>query len=173
MGEIGLNEFDINTKHGVKALKQTLKDIQAGVDSDFGADNIRLANVRPPEMGVAGGDFYMHMNEALQHVGIDVVEKREAPTSVAMNKFLNRLLGMKIKDQHLLFEYFNANYEATLAMAKANGDSMNSIVELIARRISYAPGYPKIVYTQPDSKAQTKLIKSLHDLGVSGHSAQW
>ena len=166
MGEIGLNEFDINTKHGLIALKQTMSDIQAGVNNDFGADTIRLPNVHPPAMGVGEGTFYVHMHEALRHVGIDVTESREAPKKVVMNKFLNRLLGMKTRDQHLLFEYFNANYDATLAMAKANGDSMNSIVELTARRISYAPGYPKVVYTQPDSKAQTKLVKSVHDLGV-------
>lgn len=38
-----------------------------------------------------------------------------------VDRFLNRILGLAIKDQALLFQYFNSTYDATVAASKSAG----------------------------------------------------
>ena len=54
--------------------------------------------------------------------------------------FLNRLLGLNINDQKLLFEYFQQTHDAVLEEAKANSSFDKGVVTIESENISIMDG---------------------------------
>lgn len=61
--------------------------------------------------------------------GLGRVEVSDA-TRANMDRFLNRLLGMSLRDQRLLFTFFNSVHDAAVAEARIKGYYDGGIVTL-------------------------------------------
>lgn len=68
--------------------------------------------------------------------------RANSSSTTGVGTFLNRLLGLTIKDQQLLFEYFANTLEATIKEAKADGSFDDGIVAISAERIEVRTGGP-------------------------------
>jgi hypothetical protein len=54
----------------------------------------------------------------------------------AVDRFLNRLLGLKVDEQDALFKFFSDSFDATVALARVEGRFEEGIVNLRANHIS-------------------------------------
>ena len=168
---IGLDDFDINTKHGHEALRQLMSDIRffscESRSHALSNSYTTLNGVIAPKLP-DGKEFYKYMANALNNVGLDVSFHYD----IRITQFLNRLLGLKLIDQSLLFHYFTSNLGAVVSKARADGSMLNSIVEITGREIALVPGYPKVLCKQADNSTVTKVVKVVVDCGVSYDEAQ-
>ena len=55
-----------------------------------------------------------------------------------MRRFLNRILGLAVHRQNLLFNYFGALLQSTIRQAKAEGRFSEGMSDLPAAQISFA-----------------------------------
>ena len=73
--------------------------------------------------------------------------------------FLNRLMGLSVDQQKLLFAYFTETHEAEVAEAKARGTFDEGVVSLSAESVAMSDGYPRVVHTDVTSGATTELCR--------------
>jgi len=78
---------------------------------------------------------------------VGIATGSEPRMQIDMNKygknvgvFLNRLLGLNINDQKLLFEYFQQTHDAVLEEAKANSSFDKGVVTIESENISIMDG---------------------------------
>ena len=81
--------------------------------------------------------------------------------------FLNRLMGLSVDQQKLLFAYFTETHEAEVAEAKARGTFDEGVVSLSAESVVMSEGYPRVVHTDESSGATTQLCRIEIDRGVT------
>ena len=60
-----------------------------------------------------------------------------------VSTFLNRLLGLPVATQTLLFSYFTECFEAVVAIKKSEGKFDDGVVTLSAESVTYVPGFPR------------------------------
>ncbi|KAK3280596.1 hypothetical protein CYMTET_11574 [Cymbomonas tetramitiformis] len=131
---VDLKAFDIDNKYGQRALNRMYSDIVNGSEPMPGVTLPIL--LRGPH-----GGFYQMAREALFCVGI-VDVSRGGHVSIAkkyegkVDIFLNRLLGLPIDDQMVLFNYFSDTFDAMTMEAKSKGQFDDGIVSLKAEGVS-------------------------------------
>ncbi len=84
------------------------------------------APVVPPPQEYKG-DFFKAVADGLVGVGL-ITQSEDNPGAIVldkghndMSKFLNRILGMKVELQNLLFKYFSDTLSAIVTQAKRSG----------------------------------------------------
>jgi len=161
-----LKAFDIDNKYGHRALNRMYSDI-LGMSEP-------MPGVKPPR--VPGG-FTKAARESLNAVGIanrigrvgyNIPQKYYSH----VDQFLNRLLGLPLTEQSMLFNYFSETFDSVVMEAKSEGKYDDCIVALKAERISMVEGYPQRVHTCPDSGADTNIVKLELDRGVKFQDAK-
>eukprot|EP00899_Mesostigma_viride_P000110 jgi/Mesvir1/1009/Mv17543-RA.1 len=169
---VELKAFDINNKYGVTAVNLMMADIEAR--------NITLPpGVEFPQV-TDWEEFYDYALGALGAVGIGAaakfVKEDESKGSKdkqgGINRFLNRLMGLPIKDQKLLFDLFTVYFDAEVEEAKTRGTYDEGIVTVSASSVKIAPGYPKTIHVDTGSGAKTEYVKLVLDKGVNYESAR-
>jgi hypothetical protein len=100
---------------------------------------------------------------------IELPGKDKVPS---VSRFLNRLLGLPLSSQTIIFQYFTDTFEAVVARAKSEGKWDEGLVALKAESIKLVSGYPSRIHTCPDSGAETHVVKLALDRGVPFASAQ-
>lgn len=93
-------------------------------------------------------EFFLRMRRQLASIGLLVIKEGMGPggqyavqeisaadTVPTVKKFLNRLLGMKIADQELLFTYFGAVLDAVIADKKSKGEYDDGILTVKAQSV--------------------------------------
>ena len=141
-----------------------------------------------PNVNVPGGDFKRFAEfarGALVSVGIgsfthrngggsernpkgwEVAKKFESKVAI----FLNRLLGLPVQQQTLLFGYFVDTHEGEVVEAKSRGTFDDGIVSLAAESITVVPGFPRTIHRDRASGAVTQLCQISIDRGLSWEGA--
>lgn len=88
-----------------------------------------------------------------------------------MRRFLNRLLGLPIARQNLLFQYFAASLHAAIRRAKAEGRYSEGMSDLPSSNIS-RDGPPRTLWVDPHSNLRTLRHTLRVDRGVGFDEAQ-
>lgn len=83
-----------------------------------------------------------------------------------MRRFLNRLLGLPIARQNLLFNYFTATLTACIRSAKAEGRYSEGMSDMPASDISQE-GLPETLWTDPHTGLKTLQNTLRVDRGIS------
>ena len=162
---VDLRAFDIDTKEGSAALNRLY-------------DDAREKNSGPmPNVNVPGGDFKRFARFArrcLVSVGMGHANRAKGNAWELPKKFegkvplfLNRLMGLSVDQQKLLFAYFTETHEAEVAEAKARGTFDEGVVSLSAESVAMSEGYPRVVHTDVASGATTELCRITIDRGVT------
>ena len=87
-----------------------------------------------------------------------------------VRRFLNRLLGLPIARQNLLFNYFTATLAACIRSAKAEGRYSEGMSDMPASNISEAQT-PETLWTDPHSGLKTLKHSLRMDRGISFSTA--
>ncbi|GAB4819275.1 hypothetical protein N2152v2_006321 [Parachlorella kessleri] len=142
-----LKAFDIDNSHGEKALQRVIDDI-CGCSAAMPGVKIPKVPahlVNEDALIYRGKDiyeqevhlFYKYMRTKLVSVGLlDTVVTNDIKVVVPpkqkskVPKFLNRLLGLCIDDQELLFDYYTDTLDATIAQLKSEGRYEQGIVTI-------------------------------------------
>ena len=95
----------------------------------------------------------------LYSVGIDVAEK------VDVRRFLNRILGLEVDKQNLLFNLFLNRLDGITRIAKRDGTYDTGVKELTGGRV-YENKTPEIVYSTSSSSGAGKMTTLLHEINV-------
>jgi len=119
-----LSRFNIDTKYGRVALEATFKAIM-GYEQPI---------VKPP--AEYKGDFFKDIADGLVGVGL-ITSSEDCPGVLTldkgyneMSKFLNRILGMHVEKQNLLFKYFSDTLAAIIQQAKRSGRYDQGILDV-------------------------------------------
>jgi len=167
-------------------LPQDLEDL-------YTQGQLQMSPVLPPKLvadhpGTAA--FYTHMQECCVSVGLFEQNEEETPShhfttdpssigtpyqrklkGLGMDRFLNRLLGLKIEEQACLFEYFEATYKAMRNVAKLNGEISDAMTTLrgftTLQKVS-----SQLLHTDPATGATTQIAKLRGDKRIKWQEAQ-
>jgi len=119
-----LSKFNIDNKYGRAALEATFKAIM-GYEQPI---------VKPPSD--YQGDFFKDIADGLVGVGL-ITSSEDCPGVLTldkgyneMSKFLNRILGMHVEKQNLLFKYFSDTLAAIISQAKRSGRYDQGILDV-------------------------------------------
>merc|ERR1740129_1822107 len=119
-----LSRFNIDNKYGRAALEATFKAIM-GYETPL---------VKPPSE--YQGDFFKDIADGLVGVGL-ITSSEDCPGVLTldkgyneMSKFLNRILGMHVEKQNLLFKYFSDTLAAIISQAKRSGRYDQGILDV-------------------------------------------
>jgi len=119
-----LSRFNIDNKYGRAALEATFKAIM-GYEQPV---------VKPP--ADYPGDFFKDIADGLVGVGL-ITSSEDCPGVLTldkgyneMSKFLNRILGMHVEKQNLLFKYFSDTLAAIISQAKRSGRYDQGILDV-------------------------------------------
>merc|ERR1719233_2241032 len=119
-----LSKFNIDNKYGRAALEATFKAIM-GYEQSI---------VKPPSD--YEGDFFKDIADGLVGVGL-ITSSEDCPGVLTldkgyneMSKFLNRILGMHVEKQNLLFKYFSDTLQAIITQAKRTGRYDQGILDV-------------------------------------------
>jgi len=119
-----LSRFNIDNKYGRAALEGTFKAIM-GYEQPI---------VKPPSD--YKGDFFKDIADGLVGVGL-ITSSEDSPGFLTldkgyndMSKFLNRILGMHVEKQNLLFKYFSDTLAAIISQAKRTGRYDQGILDV-------------------------------------------
>jgi len=101
-------------------------------------NNIKIQDVPPRLMlGISDPDtsptkaFFLHFSKRLEQIGlIDHNQKRGGKDAGKVTKFLNRLLGLPIDEQEVLFTYFSDVMEDTRQVMKSEGSLDRGILKM-------------------------------------------
>lgn len=105
-----LSKFNIDNNYGRSAVEITLRSFISGAEK----------LVDPPSS--YNGDFMKDALKGLQRVGlINQSEPMLDSDKKSLGKFLNRILGLHVKLQNAIFEYFTDTMDAVIEKAKKEG----------------------------------------------------
>lgn len=87
--------------------------------------------------------------------------------SLTVGRFLNRILGLRIGVQAMVYAYFASCFDACVAYAKLEGKYEGDVDTIAARDIRVLAPFPVKIHTDPESGGATTLMKVEIDRGMS------
>ena len=180
--------------------------VRCGLDADLAIANSQIAYPHPwggvdavdtidPRIAGAGAkivtvtnpytigevDFSLAAKAWLLKVGIDLLDKsrdhiNKRMPQLKVSTFLNRLLGIPVREQQLLFDVFARRFEGLVRTARKTGAYDLGIMQiqssLPGNRIKVKSG-PALLYTKPGGgRAQVSLWEFTEDRSVSFEQSQ-
>uniref|UniRef100_A0A8C5UF42 Protein strawberry notch homolog 2 n=1 Tax=Malurus cyaneus samueli TaxID=2593467 RepID=A0A8C5UF42_9PASS len=127
-----LSKYNFENKYGTKALLHVLSTILSHTES----------RVPVPRSYQGGHDAFFHeMKQGLISVGICCNQMKYGAVSMekdcSITKFLNRILGLEVDKQNMLFQYFSDTFDYLIEKDKKEGKYDMGILDL-------APGVDEI-----------------------------
>ena len=163
-----LSNFDVDTSYGRKAMRTVLELTES---PDFYSQTPPPKHVRET-LGLAlNADLQRKWREYLE-IGQDaliecgVTDGRDMD-KVTVKTFLNRLLGLPIRTQNLLFSHFAAELDEQIKKAKEEDKFDEGVVDLHGESLSVAAGYPHALANDPSSGVELWLHRIDVDRGIS------
>lgn len=180
-----LKAFDVDTEAGSEALNAVMRC--------FTAESSPLPGVKIPQMpeefglpasgpvdendarNILAAPFFVHFRRKLEELsllapdaggGFKMLQKARLRISV----FLNRLLGLRMVEQDLLFNFFADMLDATVSKLKSEGKYDTGIVSLTGRQISAVQ--VENVHTDRDSGAKVDRVTLAVDGGLTFEEAE-
>ena len=184
-----LKAFDVDTPAGSGALNDVMRCFIGeasplpgvkvpDLPEEFGypANSGPAGSTDPNDpRNVLSAPFFLHFRRKLDELGLidadaeggyKLVEKGR----LKISKFLNRLLGLRMVEQDLLFNFFADMLDATVSKLKSEGKYDKGIVSLTGRSISAVD--VENVHTDPSSGARVDRVTLAVDGGLSFEEAQ-
>lgn len=182
-----LREFDVDTKEGLEALKNSFhgltqfKEAVAGVvPPELPSDMDAYGHARAAaEYGSLNSPFYLHFKWRMMECGMlndngylvsKPVSSLDYGSGFSIVKFLNRMLGLPMAEQKLLFDYFSRVLDSTVANLKALGKLEKGILDIKARSLKLI-GQPVIVANDAHTGANVLHYTLASDTGTSFEEA--
>ncbi|XP_026546703.1 protein strawberry notch homolog 2, partial [Notechis scutatus] len=142
-----LSKYNFENKYGIKALDKVLRTIFQQTES----------KVPVPKIYQEGdAAFFSEMKQSLLSVGISCKEMRYGFMTMekdcSITKFLNRMLGLEVDKQNLLFQYFNDTFDYLIERDKKDGKYDMGILDLApgideiyeeSKEVFLTPGHPQ------------------------------
>ena len=155
--EIGaLDAFNFDTSWGKRALRSMLSALYEGSSSV------------PPLQQAIRSPSLPDMVHALDTIGAKNPADRE---KLEVKRFLNRLLGLPLREQTLLFDTFSATLAAVVEAARRDGKYDEGIADLSGAAVSLADP-EALCWRDPLTKAETRTCLVRVDRGVSFEAAE-
>ncbi|EDO43449.1 predicted protein [Nematostella vectensis] len=119
---------------------------------------------------------FVHFNEIMKECllsmgltepGSSVVKEKEAGD---VSRFLNRILGLSVEKQNLIFSYFSECLNATIETAKREGKYNEGVTDLTASSITMV-GPPCPVFTEVKGIMPTQHVTLSVDRGIEWPAA--
>lgn len=177
-----LKEFDIDDEDGSAALTNTLRAIMGLTEPMPGVQFPRLpVELEEALAPIAHGlgphhtPFTVHFSHRLYDVDIFDVHKGgtagfKLPSARPnVRKFLNRLLGLPLAEQKLLFDFFSSTLDATIAYHKSIGKTERGIRTVASRSCRIVSLTP--VHRDEASGAAINHVEMAVDTGLSWDEA--
>lgn len=105
------SQFNFENKYGTEALKIVLESIEQR--------KVHGSIPLPTEKDKSTYVLLTEMKKGLY--GVNVLERKKKKHTTTVPTFLNRLLGIDVRIQNLLFKYFTNALNHVILMAKSNG----------------------------------------------------
>ncbi|KAM3656559.1 protein strawberry notch homolog 2 [Ammospiza maritima maritima] len=142
-----LSKYNFENKYGAKALDKVLSTIL----------NHSESRVPVPRSYERGEDaFFREMKQGLISVGICCSQMKYGTVSVekdcSITKFLNRILGLEVDKQNMLFQYFSDTFDYLIEKDKKEGKYDMGILDLApgvdeiyeeSKEVFLTPGHPQ------------------------------
>ncbi|XP_060088845.1 protein strawberry notch homolog 2 isoform X1 [Heteronotia binoei] len=140
-----LSKYNFENKYGSKALDRVLHTIHNQMENE----------VPMPRSYLRGeAAFFQEMKQSLLSVGICCKEIRYgyAEKDCSITKFLNRILGLEVHKQNLLFQYFSDTFDYLIDRDKKVGKYDMGILDLApgideiyeeSKQVFLTPGHPQ------------------------------
>ncbi|GFR48198.1 hypothetical protein Agub_g10015, partial [Astrephomene gubernaculifera] len=179
-----LKPFDVDNKYGLMAVNRLLECVAAGMHNVAGARVPELpeeqlsaaAAASRPGSGLRVEAFMSVMQLALKSMGLledaggHYVVAGTKPEggkkkSTDVPKFLNRLLGLPLGSQQLLFTYFTNIMDSLIKQARSAGTYDEAILNLAASRVTLA--HEETIHTDQETQASTQYLEVDVDDGMS------
>ncbi|GFR48737.1 hypothetical protein Agub_g10695, partial [Astrephomene gubernaculifera] len=172
-----LKPFDVDNKYGEQAVGRLLECVASGHHTVAGAATGELpAELLPPSVAATPvgsmhrqSAFLQHMQRCLKTMGLlqegsgyFMIDRKDSNTSVV--KFLNRLLGLTLRDQDLLFKYFLSIMDSLIKQARSAGDYEEGILNLANSRVKVA--HEEVVHRDRETGAATSCLEVEVDDGL-------
>ncbi|KAG2496515.1 hypothetical protein HYH03_005339 [Edaphochlamys debaryana] len=190
-----LKPFDVDNKYGTQAINRLLECVCAGVHTVAGASPPDLPpELRPPATpehlvpgsGQAQAAFMAAARGFLKTMGLversgsgyggefwQVVGAGSAAgrgRSADVPRFLNRLLGLPLQAQDVMFSYFFNIMESLIKQARTAGTYEEGILNLASSRVAVQE--ETVIHTDPHSGAATSYLEVDVDDGLSWDDAE-
>ncbi|KGL84549.1 Protein strawberry notch 2, partial [Tinamus guttatus] len=142
-----LSKYNFENKYGAKALDRVLSTILSHTESKV-----------PVPKGYERGEasFFKEMKQGLISVGICCNQMKYGTVSVekdcSITKFLNRILGLEVDKQNMLFQYFSDTFDYLIDKDKKEGKYDMGILDLApgvdeiyeeSKEVFLTPGHPQ------------------------------
>uniref|UniRef100_A0A8C6YQ14 Protein strawberry notch homolog 2 n=1 Tax=Nothoprocta perdicaria TaxID=30464 RepID=A0A8C6YQ14_NOTPE len=142
-----LSKYNFENKYGAKALDRVLSTILSHTE-----------NKVPVPKGYERGEasFFKEMKQGLISVGICCNQMKYGTVSVekdcSITKFLNRILGLEVEKQNMLFQYFSDTFDYLIEKDKKEGKYDMGILDLApgvdeiyeeSKEVFLTPGHPQ------------------------------
>lgn len=142
-----LSKYNFENKYGTRALDRVLTTI-------FNQAKSRVP--LPQEYQGREAEFLHEMKQGLLSVGICCKEMKYGYASVekdcSITKFLNRILGLEVHKQNMLFQYFTDTFDHLIEKDKKEGKYDMGILDLApgvdeiyeeSKEVFLTPGHPQ------------------------------
>ncbi|NWZ34623.1 SBNO2 protein, partial [Brachypodius atriceps] len=142
-----LSKYNFENKYGAKALDRVLSTILSHTEN-------RVPVPRSYERGE--DNFFHEMKQGLISVGICCSQMKYGTVSVekdcSITKFLNRILGLEVDKQNMLFQYFSDTFDYLIEKDKKEGKYDMGILDLApgvdeiyeeSKEVFLTPGHPQ------------------------------
>lgn len=186
-----LRPFDVDNKYGAEALSELYSEvlrqapIMPGVKLPQLPDDL-MSTAAAQGVAVSGPNHHQHQAELCDHLtacfasvglfkeiysyyGGKVWEvDQRAVNGAVVVRFLNRLLGLPLRDQDLAFRYFSAVMDAFVRRAKSEG-KFDDGIKTISHQLSLQ--HRDVIHTDPHTGATAEYSELLVDDGMSYEDA--
>ena len=169
-GGASIQNFNIEQDYGLKALKELYQELEYGTPLTW--------NKAVPDFIIEafpGRDqrdsiqkFLAEANDALEKAGFGMMQYNKAKTA-KLKTFLNRIMGLKLDIQDLVFQYFMKLMNDRIGKDKASGEYQQSIVDISGSVIELSKLEDLFECPRTGAKAQRALLRT--DRGVSWDKA--
>ena len=157
-----LSAFDVDTSYGRQAMQIVLDKV---LNPDFAQTTPPDQHVRQA-LGIKAGDADAWA-DYLEQACEECTNMGMTQEKLQVKHFLNRMLGMSIAAQGRVFAHFNAELEYRIEQAKKDDKYDDGVVDMRGEKITFAPGYPLVLASDPLSKVPLHHYKLNLDRGLS------
>ena len=158
-----LSQFDVDTKWG-RAAMQIILDMLSNAEH---SSQFPPATYLREALGFAANDRLQEKWSTYLDDAEDMVAACGMTSEKDTKSFLNRLLGVPVRLQNLMFSHFACELDEQVKLAKQNDKYDEGVVDIRGESISLASGYPQTLGTDPQSKVPLLHTLVNVDRGIS------
>lgn len=167
-----LGDFNFDTPYG----RSSLRTMYDAICQRTLVPGVKLSDIVSGPMEL--DDFHNKMIECLNRM--DVVESETLTSAFRVRekesrdvgRFLNRILGLGVDSQSMIFGYFTKCLSVQIAGAKREGRYNEGLVDLVASSVQVIGDTPEVFKTKSSQNNPTRLVTLLVDRGMSWEKAK-